>query len=64
MVLTDTVSADTLIASIRKAEKIIITRKDPPGKKAPSDPLVSEISMSGAVAACSGSTSSKNGSTP
>ena len=50
VVLTDTVSADTLIASIRKAEKIIVTRKDPPGKKAPSDPLVSEISMSGAVA--------------
>ena len=50
VVLTDTVSADTLIASIRKAEKIIVTRTDPPGKKAPSDPLVSEISMSGAVA--------------
>jgi hypothetical protein len=50
VVLTDTVSADTLIASIRKAEKIIVTRKDPPGKKQPSDPLVSEISMSGAVA--------------
>ena len=50
IVLTDTVSADTLIASIRKAEKIIVTRKDPPGKKQPSDPLVSEISMSGAVA--------------
>ena len=48
--LTDTVSADTLIASIRKAEKIIVTRTDPPGKKQPSDPLVSEISMSGAVA--------------
>jgi hypothetical protein len=50
VVLSDTVSADTLIASIRKAEKIIVTRKDPPGKKQPSDPLVSEISMSGAVA--------------
>ena len=51
MVLTDTVSADTLLASIRKAEKIIITRKDPPGAKEKTDPLVSEISMSGAVAA-------------
>jgi Protein of unknown function (DUF1176) len=50
VVLTDTVSADMLIASIRKAEKIIVTRTDPPGKKQPSDPLVSEISMSGAVA--------------
>jgi len=51
VVLTDTVSADTLIASIRKAEKIVITRQDPPGTKEPSDPLVSEISMSGAAAA-------------
>jgi hypothetical protein len=51
VVLTDTVSADTLIASIRKAEKIVITRKDPSGAKEKSDPLESEISMSGAVAA-------------
>ncbi len=50
VVLTDIVSADTLIASIRKAEKIVITRKDPPGKKEPTDPPVSDISMSGAVA--------------
>lgn len=50
VMLTDTVSADTLLASIRKAEKIVITRKDPPGAKA-SDPVESEISMSGAVAA-------------
>ncbi|HKY86201.1 MAG TPA: DUF1176 domain-containing protein [Pseudorhodoplanes sp.] len=50
IVLTDTVSADTLIASFRKAETIVITRTDPPGKKEPSDPLASEISMSGAVA--------------
>lgn len=51
VVLTDTVSADTLLASIHKAEKIIITRKDPPGAKEKTDPLVSEISMSGAAAA-------------
>jgi Protein of unknown function (DUF1176) len=51
VVLTDRVSADTLIASIRKAEKIIITRKDPPGAKDKSDPAESEISMSGASAA-------------
>ena len=50
IVLTDTVSADMLIASIRKAARIIVTREAPPGK-APSDPSTSEISMSGAVAA-------------
>lgn len=51
VVLTDTVSVDMLIASLRKAQKIIVTRQDPPGKKEPSNPPVSEISMSGAVAA-------------
>ena len=51
VVLSDTVSADTLIASIRKAETIIITRQDPPNAKEKSDPQVSEISMTGAVAA-------------
>ena len=51
LVLTDTVSADMLIASIRKAGKIIVTRQDPPGRKESSNPLVSEISMSGAMAA-------------
>jgi hypothetical protein len=51
VVLTDTAAADTLIASIRKAEKIIITRRDPPNAKEKSDPLESEISMTGAVAA-------------
>jgi hypothetical protein len=51
VVLTDTVSAETLIGSIRKAEKIIITRQDPPSAKVKSDPVESEISMSGAVAA-------------
>jgi hypothetical protein len=51
VVLTDTASAETLLASMRKAEKIIITRKDPPSAKEKTDELVSEISMSGAVAA-------------
>ena len=51
VVLTDTVSADALIGSIRKADKIIITRQDPPGAKEKSDRVESEISMSGAVAA-------------
>jgi hypothetical protein len=51
IVLTDTVSADTLIASIRKAETIRITRQDPPGAKDKSDPLESAISLSGAAAA-------------
>jgi hypothetical protein len=51
VVLTDTASADTLIASIRKAEKIIITRQDPADAKEKSDPRESEISMSGAAAA-------------
>ena len=51
VVLTDTASAETLIGSIRRAEKIIITRQDPPDAKEKSDPLVSEISMTGAVAA-------------
>jgi hypothetical protein len=41
---------DALTASIRKAQKIIVTREDPPGAKS-SDPKVSEISLSGAVAA-------------
>lgn len=48
VVLTDT---GTLLASARKAERIVITRKDPPDAKEKTDPLVSEISLSGAVAA-------------
>jgi hypothetical protein len=51
VVLTETVSADMLIASIRKAETINIVRQDPAGAKNKSDPVDSEISMAGAAAA-------------
>lgn len=47
--LSDGNDADTLIASLRKAKEIVITRIDPPGKK--SDTPVSKISLNGAVAA-------------
>jgi hypothetical protein len=50
IVLSDRTSPDTLIASFRKADAIIITRTDPPGAS-PSDPEKSEISLSGLVAA-------------
>lgn len=49
VVLTAHASADTLIASIRKAKKLIITLKPADGKKV--DRPVSSISLSGAVAA-------------
>ena len=44
-------AADALIASLRKAEKILITRENPPGKTLKDDEKVSSISMSGASAA-------------
>lgn len=47
--LADGGNADTLIASLRKAKEIVITRIDPPGKK--SDEQVSKISLNGVVAA-------------
>ncbi len=40
---------ETLIASLRKAKQLIVTRVDPPGRK--SDPVVSRVSLNGAVAA-------------
>ncbi len=51
IVLSDLAPADGLIAGLRKAKTIVVTRIDPPGAKNPSDPQQSEISLSGAVAA-------------
>jgi len=42
-------NADALIASLRKAKEIVVTRIDPPGRT--SETQVSKISLSGAVAA-------------
>jgi hypothetical protein len=49
VVLTDLVPADTLIESMRKAQKILVTLKPAEGKKI--EQPVSSISLSGAVAA-------------
>lgn len=47
--LSESDNADTLIASLRKAKELVITRIDPPGRK--SDEQVSKISLNGVVAA-------------
>jgi Protein of unknown function (DUF1176) len=48
--ITDPSAVAPLIASLRKASKLIVTRVDPPGAS-PSDPVVTEISLTGFAAA-------------
>jgi len=50
LVISDPKTMDTLVASLRKAKKLIVTRIDAPGATA-SDPAVTEISLTGIVAA-------------
>jgi len=50
LVIDDPAAAETLVASLRKAQTLVLSRIDPPGS-AKSDPEKSELSMSGAVAA-------------
>lgn len=50
LVITDPKAVETLVASLRKAKKLIVTRIDAPGAAA-SDPAVTEISLNGVVAA-------------
>jgi Protein of unknown function (DUF1176) len=50
VVIDDPAGVETLVASMRKAQKLIVRRIDPPGDEK-SDPETSEISLSGTVAA-------------
>jgi hypothetical protein len=50
LVISDPKAVETLVASLRKAKKITVTRIDPPGATA-SDPVTTEISLTGVVAA-------------
>jgi hypothetical protein len=50
VVIDDPAGVDTLVAGMRKAQKLLVRRIDPPGGEK-SDPETSEISLSGAVAA-------------
>jgi hypothetical protein len=50
LVITNPQVAGPMIEGLRKAKKLIVTRVDPPGAT-PSDPLVTEISLSGFAAA-------------
>jgi len=50
LVLSDPKAVDTLVASLRKAKKLIVTRIDALGATA-SDPATTEISLTGVVAA-------------
>src|ERR1700722_20290709 len=50
LVIADPQAMETLLASLRKANKLIVTRIDAPGATA-SDPAVTEISLNGVVAA-------------
>jgi hypothetical protein len=50
LVISDPKAVETLVASLRKAKKLIITRVDAPGATA-SDPVTTEISLSGGAAA-------------
>jgi hypothetical protein len=50
LVISDPKAVETLLASLRKAKKLIVTRVDAPGATA-SDPAVTEISLNGVVAA-------------
>jgi Protein of unknown function (DUF1176) len=50
LVISDPKAMETLLASLRKANKLIVTRIDAPGATA-SDPAVTEISLNGVVAA-------------
>lgn len=50
LVISDPKAVETLVASLRKAKKLIVTRIDAPGATA-SDPAVTEISLNGVVAA-------------
>src|SRR5579883_284202 len=50
LVIADPKAIEILVASLRKAKKLIVTRVDAPGATA-SDPAVTEISLNGVVAA-------------
>ena len=50
LVIADPQAVETLLASLRKANKLIVTRIDAPGATA-SDPATTEISLTGVVAA-------------
>jgi hypothetical protein len=50
LVISDPQAVEVLVASLRKAKKLIVTRIDAPGA-APSDPATSEISLNGIAAA-------------
>jgi len=50
LVISDPKAVETLLASLRKAKKIVVTRIDAPGATA-SDPATTEISLAGVVAA-------------
>jgi hypothetical protein len=50
LVIADPRTVETLVASLRKAKKLIVTRIDAPGATA-SDPATTEISLAGVVAA-------------
>ncbi len=50
LVISDPKAVETLIAGLRKAKKLIVTRIDAPGATA-SDPATTEISLTGVVAA-------------
>jgi len=50
LVISDPKAVATLVASLRKAKKLVVTRIDAPGATA-SDPARSEISLTGVVAA-------------
>jgi hypothetical protein len=50
LVISDPKAVETLVASLRKAKQLIVTRIDAPGAPA-SDPLTTQISLTGVVAA-------------
>jgi hypothetical protein len=50
LVISDPKAVETLLASLRKGKKLIVTRIDAPGATA-SDPAVTDISLNGVVAA-------------
>jgi hypothetical protein len=50
LTISDPKAIETLVASLRKAKKVIVTRIDAPGATA-SDPVTTEISLNGVVAA-------------
>jgi hypothetical protein len=50
LVVSNPEAVEPMLAGLRKAKKLIVTRVDPPGAT-PSDPVTSEISLSGMVAA-------------